>query len=549
MELLQQLHRLSEVEENVDKLYYNGKIYSIDKDNHQYTAIGVKNGRIAFLGDDKEAETMDAGERIDLEGKTMLPGFIDSHLHLLNYAFVLEAYSMLGVDSIQKVIDDGKNLLTEMRDTDSSEWLYGRGWNEQSFKDEKRFLTKQDLDKISTERPILFLRVCGHVAAVNSKGLEIVMGLKNTKDYLDQIDVENGILTEASAKLCYHAMDVPSVEKVKSMILRVQPDFSRCGITSVESDDFLSLPGRDRKAIVKAQQELDEEGKLELRIREQAAFTCFEEMKSYIDDGFRTGQGSDFYSIGSVKLYQDGSLGGRTALLHEPYEQDDGNCGTTVHDEKDLQNCVDYAYDHDMQILIHAIGDKASDMVCDAYIHAMKKYGKKDLRLAINHLQIVSENLFGRMKENDIIAYIQPVFVASDKANLRNLVGEKREKNAYAWKTLLDRGIPCCGGSDAPVESFDILQNIQIAVTRDGLDEVSEGWKPEEKLSVLEAVKLFTIGNAYGAFEEEKKGSLEIGKLADMVVLDADIFETDPHKISKISVLRTIVGGKDVYLA
>ncbi|MEE0742227.1 MAG: amidohydrolase [Emergencia sp.] len=533
----------------MDKLYYNGKIYSIDKDNRQYSSIGVKDGKIAFLGSDAQADKIDAVERIDLEGKTVLPGFIDSHLHLLNYAFLSESYKMFEVDSIQNVIDEGKRLAENMKDSEPDTWLYGRGWNQENFTDEKRFLTKHDLDRISTERPILLIRVCGHVAAVNSKGLEIVLGMEHTKEYIKHIDIENGILTEASVKLCYNAMDVPSVDKVKNMILGVQPDFSRCGITSVESDNFLSLPGRDRKAIVKAHQELDAEGKLRVRIREQGSFTCFEDMKEYIDDGYRTGDGSDYYRIGPVKLYEDGSLGGRTALLKEPYVEDGDNCGTMIHDEADLQNCVDYAYDHDMQIIIHSIGDQSTELVCSAYEKAIKKFGQKNLRLAINHLQIVGDDIFDRMKENEILAYIQPVFVASDKETLRSLVGEDREKNAYAWKSMLEKGLHCCGGSDAPVESFDILEGIQVAVTRDRLDQVTDGWKPEEKLSVLEAVRLFTIDSAYGAFEEEKKGSLEIGKLADMVVLGEDVFEIDPHRIAQIPVLRTIVGGEEVYLA
>ena len=172
-----------------------------------------------------------------------------------------------------------------------------------------------------------------------------------------------------------------------------------------------------------------------------------------------------------------------------------------------------------MQLLIHAIGDKASDMVCDAYIKAIEKYGRRDSRLAINHLQIVSDDLFDKMKEYGILAFIQPVFVASDKGIVAGLTGEGPAARSYLWKTMLDKGLVCCGGSDAPVESFDVLENIQIAVTRDKIGEVTDGWHPQEKLTVDEAVSLFTTGNAYEAFEEDIRGSLEVGKLADMTVL------------------------------
>lgn len=529
-----------------DKIYYNGVIRTMDAERSVVSAIGVKDGKIAFLGDDAQAAALEAEAKTDLGGSLMLPGFTDSHLHMLNYAFVKQSYQMSGTASIAEIIAHGREMAEKMKDEPAENWIYGRGWNESNFTDEQRPLDRFDLDKISTERPILFIRVCGHKAAVNTKGLEIVMGLKQTADYIEQIDQEKGILTEASIKLCYDAMNEPTVDKIKEMILAAQKDINSHGITGVDSDNFLSLPGRKSAGIIKAYKELEAEGKLTLRVREQASFTAFEHMKAFIDAGYRTNDGGDFYKIGPVKLYEDGSLGARTALMNEPYVGTDEH-GTAVHDKDDLENLVDYAYRNGMQLLIHAIGDKASDMVCDAYIKAIEKYGRRDSRLAINHLQIVSDDLFDKMKEYGILAFIQPVFVASDKGIVAGLTGEEPAARSYLWKTMLDKGLVCCGGSDAPVESFDVLENIQIAVTRDKIGEVTDGWHPQEKLTVDEAVSLFTTGNAYEAFEEDIRGSLEVGKLADMTVLDRDIFETDPHEITKAVVLKTIVGGREVY--
>ena len=531
----------------MEKIYYNGRIYSIDEENHTYTAIGVEHGRIVFLGTDIEAQGIEAEEYVDLQGACVLPGFIDSHLHLLNYAYVEKSYKMFDACSVREIITEGRRRADAMAGEPASKWFYGRGWNHQNFTDEKRLLTRQDLDQISTERPILFIRVCGHAAAVNTKGLEIVLGLPEATEYMEQIDTERGILTEASVKLCYNVMDAPSLKELKELILEGQTDLHARGITSVESDNFLSLPGRNGEKIIQAHQELEREGKLTLRIREQPSFTCFEDMKSFIDAGYRTGQGGAFYSIGPVKLYQDGSLGARTALLNWPYADQKDTCGTMLHTEEDLQQCVDYAYKNHMQIIVHAIGDRASDMVCTAYERAIKSYGRRDHRMAINHLQIVSPDLFDRMAAEKILAYIQPVFVASDKDIIRDFIGGEREHRSYAWKTMLRKGVRCCGSSDAPVESFDVLSGIQAAVTRDGFDEWSEGWHPEQKLTIEEAVRLFTIDNAYGAFQEKEKGSLEIGKLADMVVLGEDIFQTEPHEIIRIPILKTIVGGKAVW--
>ena len=303
----------------MDKLFYNGNIYSIDETNTKYEAIGVADGRITFLGSNEEAAALEAAQRIDLQGKTMLPGFIDSHLHMLNYAFVGTSYKMYDVRSIEEVIEDGRRINDQLADADPQQWIYGRGWNETLFDGEQRVLTRFDLDKISTERPILFIRVCGHIASVNTKAMEIVLGLENCKDYIEQIDAEQGILTEASVKLCYNAMKEPSVEQLKDMILFAQKDINEAGITSVESDNFLSLPGRNSERIMQAYRELDEEKKMTLRVREQASFTAYSDMKAFIDKGYRTGQGTDYYSIGPVKLYQDGSLGAKTALMHEPF--------------------------------------------------------------------------------------------------------------------------------------------------------------------------------------------------------------------------------------
>mgnify|MGYP003374369660 FL=1 len=535
------------MDKKFDRIYYNGVIRTMDEQRNVCSAIGIRDGKIAFLGNDEQAASLMAAEKTDLKGSIMLPGLTDSHLHMLNYAFVKQSYHMTGATSIAEIISHGCQIADEMKGEDHENWIYGRGWNEDNFTDEKRALNRFDLDKISTERPILFIRVCGHKAAVNTKGLEMVLGLKQTADYIDQIDQENGILTEASIKLCYDAMNEPTVENIKEMILFAQKDINARGITGVDSDNFLSLPGRKSAGIIKAYKELEKEGKLTLRVREQASFTAFEHMKAFIDAGYRSNDGGDYYKIGPVKLYQDGSLGARTALMNKPYVGTDDEYGIAVHDREDLENFVDYAYKNDMQMLIHAIGDKASDMICDAYIKAIEKYGRRDSR-AINHLQIVSNDLFDRMKEYGIMAFIQPVFVASDMDIVENIIGKEATDRSYMWKTMMDKGLVCCGGSDAPVENFDVLENIQIAVTRDKLGQVTEGWYPEQKLSVDEAVRLFTIGNAYEAFEEDIRGTLEIGKNADMTVLDRDIFEIEPHEISKVSVLKTIVGGREVYV-
>lgn len=529
----------------MDKIYYNANIRAMDEAGSIYSAIGIEGNRICFLGSDEDALGREAKERIDLAGMTIVPGLIDSHLHLLNYAFVKGSYRMASAASIGEIVEEGRRRIAD--GLEEGAWLYGRGWDQNRFTDEPRFLTKDDLDRISTEVPILFIRNCGHIAAVNTLGLEKVLASKGIDAYLSQIDTEQGLLTEASVKACYNVMSAPSVSRIKEFILGSLPDFAEHGITTVGSDNFLSLPGRDPYAIMQAFHELEEEGALTLRVQEQASFTNCDDLRVFLGKGHHTGEGSALYNIGPVKLFQDGSLGARTALMNEPYDGTD-TCGTMVHPEEELQELVDVAYENGNGLLIHTIGDKASDMVMDAYEKAIQKYGKKEARLAINHLQLVSEDLFDRMKSYDILAFIQPVFVASDKAMVTGLVGEERAGRSYAWKTMKDKGLVLCGGSDAPVESFDVLENVEIALTRDRIGECTEGWHPWEKLSIDEAMRAFTIDNACGMGMETCIGSLEIGKLADFTVLGADPYGADPHEIHKIPVERTIVDGKEVYI-
>ncbi|MBQ6662844.1 MAG: amidohydrolase [Firmicutes bacterium] len=529
----------------MDKIYYNGKVRAIDKENRVYEAIGIQDGRIAFLGSNEEARELPAAEKTDLNGKTVLPGFIDSHLHMLNYAFVKSSYRMAGADSIEGIIAEGRRRLAG-GGFGGGKWLYGRGWDQNLFREENRFLEMADLDRISTEVPILFIRNCGHIAAVHTPALEQVLASPGIEAYLSQIDQERGLLTEASVKSCYNVMKKPTVAEIREMILNVQEDFVRCGITMIGSDNFLSLPGRDGDAIMQAFSELEAGGQLILRVQEQPSFTALADLERFLAAGHRTGDGGDYYRIGPVKLFQDGSLGARTALMNEPYEGTE-ETGTMIHDQEELQALVDSAYRAGCQILVHTIGDKASDMVAAAYAQAIETYGKRDARLAINHLQLVSPGLFDKMKEYDMLAYIQPVFVASDKGIVEGLVGKERADRSYAWKTMLKKGLTLCGGSDAPVESFDILANIETALTRDRIGECTEGWHPEEKLTMEEAMRAFTIDNAYGMFEEDRVGSLEIGKLADLVILERDLFTEDPHRLHEIGVAATVVGGREVY--
>lgn len=543
-------HIFQQREVIMDYLYYNGTIRTMNDDRDVVQAIGIQDGRIAFVGTNEEAKSISATEKIDLEGKFVLPGFDDSHMHLLHYSFINRAFPLLGVNSLQKILENAKAYVAENQPWPEGKWLFGRGWNHEFFEDEKRFITRHDLDKISTDIPIIFIRVCGHIAAANSLATELMLAHPKAPGMMDKIEPENGLFKEAALKISYEIMAPPTQPEIEDMILYGVEHMNRAGLTTVQTDDFMSLPGKDWKTISAAYQNLEKQGKLNMRINNQASFATPGELKAFLDTGFYKEPKGDRFKIACIKIFQDGSLGARTALLREDYEGYPGERGIMMHDQDELNDMVSMAHDAGLPAVTHCIGDKAADMMIDAVEYALKKNPRPDHRHGIVHLQITDMNILERMKELGMTAMVQPVFSGYDMDIVADRVGKKRESTSYLWKTLIKMGIHSSGGSDAPVERFDVLENIQIGVTREKLTGGPEnGWMPEERLSVDEALRMFGYEAAYASFDEHQKGTLEVGKLADLVVLGEDICTVDPHNIKDIPVLKTIVGGKVVYEA
>lgn len=533
----------------MDKLFYNAKVDTRDGAGTIAQAVGVTDDKIVFVGTTEEGEKLCPAERIDLNGAYVLPGFNDTHLHILNYAFVASAYLMFDKTSIKMLLEDAKTFAAE-HGISGEKWLFGRGWNHELFTDEKRFLTRKDLDAISTDYPVYFIRTCGHVAAANSKALEKIMALEKTKQYAHFIDEENGVLLEASVKLVYDAMIPPTQDEVETLIQLGARDLNACGITGIQTDDFLSLPGRDPQTIINAYNNLQCKGKLNVRVYEQSAFTKKEDMERFLSWGYRTGMGGPYFKIGPIKLLQDGGLGAHTALLRQPYADAPDELGLQIHDTETFYAMIKEAHDMGMQIAVHTIGDGALEMLLDALQAAQKDNPREDCRHGGVHTQITDRGLIERMAKEKVIAYIQPIFIEDDIGVCERCVGPERTAGSYAWKTMLELGVHISGGSDAPVMRFNTLENIQTAVTRQKMDGYPEGgWLPDQKLTVDEAIDLFTKNAPYSTFEETVRGTIEVGKYADMVVLGQDIHEVAPNNIKDIPVLRTIVGGRTVYQA
>ena len=526
----------------MDYLFYNGTIRTMNESRDTVQALGVQDGKIVFAGTDLEAAGLDAKERIDLQGQCMLPGFDDSHMHLLHYSFINRAFPLLGVNSLQKILDNAKAYI------DSKQRRFSRGWNHEFFEDEKRFnagRSGQDLN-----RDPHYIYPCLWALPPHSLATEMMLAHPKAKGMMDKIEADKGLFKEAALKISYEIMAPPTQAEIEDMILYGVERMNRAGITTVQTDDFLSLPGKDWRTISAAYRNLEAQGKLNMRINNQASFATPADLKVFLDSGFPGECTGDRFKISAIKIFQDGSLGARTALLREDYEGYPGERGIMMHDQEELNQMVGMAHDAGLPAVAHCIGDKASDMMINAVEAALAKNPRADHRHGIIHLQITDMEILERMKKLDMIAMVQPVFCGFDMDIVAPRVGEKRAATSYLWKTLIKMGIHSSGGSDAPVERFDVLENIQIGVTREKLTGGPEnGWMPEEKLSVDEALRMFGYEAAYASFDEHQKGTLEIGKAADLVVLDRDICQEDPHKIKDIQVKMTLCGGKIVYKA
>ncbi len=539
----------------VDLILFNGKIHTMDLTNPRAEAVAIKGDKIIRVGSNEEILSIRGKNTrvIDLKGKVLVPGFNDSHMHLLGFGCFLNMVDLSSCISIDDIIEKTKGFIKE-KNIDKGMWVRGRGWNHDYFETEKRFPTRHDLDKISTEHPIVLTRACGHICVANSKAMELAEINKKAKQVegghfdIDEAGEPLGIFRENALDLVYEKMPSPKSDEIKELLKSAISYANSKGLTSVQSDDFGSIPGFGFKEVIQVYKELSESGELKLRVYEQCLLPEIEMINEFIEAGYTTGHGNEMFKIGPLKLLGDGSLGARTAALCKPYEDDPSTTGILVFTQEELDKLVKTAHNKGMQVAIHAIGDKIMYMALESIEKALKENPRSDHRHGIVHCQITNNELINRYKELDVTAYIQPIFLHYDIHIVEDRLGKDRAKSTYAFKTMLDRNIHIALGTDCPVEPLDVMPSIYCAVTRKDLKGYPEnGWLPEEKLTVEEAVYNYTIGSAYASFEENIKGSITEGKLADMVVLSENIFEVEPDTIKDIVVDMTILGGKIVY--
>lgn len=524
-------------------LLYNGRVIGLADAARGATAVLVVNGRIQAVGGDEAVRAAAPRDvaAVDLAGKAVVPGFIDSHLHLLSFGMHLQRLDLALVGSLAELV---RRVAERHRALPAGDWLIGRGWDQDLFA-EKRYPTRQDLDAVVPDRPVALTRACGHVMVVNSEALRRAGLTAGTPDPdggkidRDAAGEPTGVLRELAMGLVGRFIPKPSAKELEPALRAAVGRALAAGVTGVHSDDCGAF-GFDT-VLDLYRRNLGPEG-LPFRVSMDVSNDVISDL---LATDLRTGSGDEHVRIGAVKMFADGSLGASTAALSEPYSDNPSSRGIPVVTPEQMRENVVRAHRAGMQVAIHAIGDLAIGMALDAYEAALAAAPRLNHRHRIIHCQIMRPEHFERFAKLGVVADIQPKFITTDMRWAERRVGPERARTSYAWRTFLERGVHCAGGSDCPVEPLDPLLGLYSAVTREDLDGRPEGgWLPEERLTGEEALRLFTLGGAYAAFDEQDKGSIEPGKLGDLVVLDRDPTAVPGEAIKDLQVEMTVVGGR-----
>lgn len=531
-------------------IFYNGVVYTGEDALQQ--AFLVEDGHFARVGSDAEILAAADPEAVctDLQGAFVCAGFNDSHMHLLGFGQSLgDAQLAAHTGSLQGMLAYLKSFAEE-HPPRAGRWLRGRGWNQDYFTDADRMPDRYDLDAISTDYPIMVTRACGHCCVVNSRALELAGITAETESPEGGIigiekGVPDGRFYDNAMNLLTPFIPLPDKEEIKEMIRLAAKALNAYGITSVQSDDYSVFRRIPFEVVNDAYRELAESGELTVRVYEQANFTELGELQRFVEAGNVTGQGSDVFKIGPLKMLGDGSLGSRTAHLSRPYADMPETCGFSLFSEEEMRAMVSYANAHGMQVAIHAIGDACLDRVLDAIEHALAEHPRADHRHGIVHCQISRADQLERIRRLGLHVYAQSIFLDYDNHIVLDRVGEELAQTSYSWKTLMKAGVSVSNGSDCPVELPDALRGIECGVTRTSIDGTGP-YLPEEAFTIREALDSFTIRSAEASFEEDVKGRIAPGYLADFTVLAENPFAVSERKIHEIKVQGVYLGGQEV---
>lgn len=529
--------------QEMKKAFINGKVYTVNEKQPLAEAVITKGNKIIFVGSNKDAQKFidNSTEVIDLNGKLMLPGFIDNHVH-----FVSGGFYLLGIDlRPANSTNEFKNILKEYAEKHPGKWITGGYWNHENW-ETKELPTKEMIDEVVSDQPVFVERLDGHMGVANSLALKLAGITKDTETPEGGVIVKDpktgeptGVLKDNAMNLIYKIIPAPTDEENYEALLAALDEAKKLGITSVHDITFADA--------LKAFERAKAEEKLTCRIYTRWPIADY---KFLVEKNIKAGYGDDLIKMGSLKAFADGSLGSSTAWFFEKYNQDTTTFGLPmdiITDGSMEKWCID-ADKNGLQLSVHAIGDRANSYMLDLFEKITKQNPEWDRRFRIEHAQHVRFEDIPRFARIGVIASVQPYHCIDDGVWAEKRIGPERIKYTYPFKSFLEAGVKLCFGTDWYVAPLNPLLGLYAAVTRRTLDDKNpDGWIPEQKISIEEAIKCYTINSAYAAFEENIKGSIEEGKLADLIVLSDDILTIDPVKIKDAEVIMTVFDGKIIY--
>ncbi len=567
------------VQPKADVIFLNANIYTGVLDTSSFHAIeraeamAVRDGRVEAVGRGDQIIKLKgpSTEVIDLIGHFVMPGFNDAHMHLANAGFQRLTVDLMGVKSLTEFRD---RIRARVQNAGPGEWILGGGWD-QTLWPVKELPSRWDIDEVTTDHPVFLERVDGHIAVANTRALQLASITVASKDPAggkidrDTTGQATGILRETARQAVTAVIPKPNHDKRRQAIEAGLQELARSGVTSAQdnSDSGDSKLSWDDFQIF---EEIEREGKLTARITEWLPFN--DSLPVLEEHRAAHPQSDKLLHTGMLKAYMDGSLGSRTAALLEPYADDPTNSGLPQYEQDVLTRLTKERVNAGFQIGFHAIGDKGVQMALDAFAAAERDYvgtdrvgtglrpvqaeqssatsraAAPDLRLRIEHAQVTNPLQVAKFKQLKVIASMQPNHLLTDMNWAEARLGPKRAAHSYAWAEFLKKGVTLAFGTDYPVEPVTPFRGLYAAVTRKSEDGKKE-YYPEQRLNMEQAIAAYTTGSAFAEFAEKDKGTLAPGMLADLVVLDMDITSVAPEKILGAKVLRTVVGGKTVYLA
>jgi predicted amidohydrolase YtcJ len=525
----------------MNKLLFNARIRTLDENNSLFSAVLIMNGKFVAVGDTDEF--LNAFPNItnqDMEGRVLLPGLTDAHIHLQHYALGLQKVdceTKTRTQCLERVSEKAGNL-------QPGEWILGHGWNHNRW--EEGYGDAGLLDRAAPMNPVYLTAKSLHAGWANSQALSIA-GISNTTSdpkngYLmrNADGAPNGILLESAMEMLENHIPEPSIENLVNCLKSAQSKLCRMGLTGVH--DF------DKSSCFSALQVLNEEHELKLRVLKSIPM---DDLPFVIGMGLRTGFGDEHLWMGSLKCFSDGALGPRTAALIEDYEDFPGNTGLLSLDKDQVFDLGSKAVQNGISLAVHAIGDRANHEVLNGFTRIRDFENQQNLypaRHRIEHVQLLYPGDLGRLADLNLVASMQPIHQPSDMEMADKYWGA-RTQNAYALRTQLEKGAVLALGSDAPVESPNPFLGIHAAVTRQNSDgfPLETGWHPQQRLTVLEALQGFTQGPAYAAGREDRLGMIKAGFLADLLVLEEDPFDMLPSALKDIKPVATMIDGDWVY--